>query len=215
MATPKSKRVKTVAGANPTASSSRPVQPLQREEGGKEELAAIKNNPKYTEAIISTITDLIRSGKTEDLRKTFINVLESEFLTEGLDWVKSAWAMYRQSLPEGIQRTAYETTKYNAVGGVYITLDKPIPIAIDLTGFLYFLVRFQSSESQSSEIKMGVPPERRRTVLELASDVLENPGEWLRTQNSQLGDRKPIDLIGTNEEEKVFNLLNAVDQGLF
>jgi len=62
---------------------------------------------------------------------------------------------------------------------------------------------------------MGSPPERHRSVLELASDVLENPGEWLRTQNSQLGDRKPIDLIGTDEEEKVFNLLNAVDQGLF
>ena len=60
---------------------------------------------------------------------------------------------------------------------------------------------------------------RRRRVqastLELASDVLENPGEWLRTSNTQLGNRRPIDLMGTEEEEKVFDLLHAVDQGLF
>jgi len=59
------------------------------------------------------------------------------------------------------------------------------------------------------------PPDRRRSTLELASDVLENPGEWLRTSNTQLGNRRPIDLMGTDEEEKVFDLLHAVDQGLF
>lgn len=58
-------------------------------------------------------------------------------------------------------------------------------------------------------------PRRKRTALELASDVLENPGSWLRQPNSQLGDRPPIELIGTDEEFKVYNLLNAVDQGLF
>ncbi len=59
------------------------------------------------------------------------------------------------------------------------------------------------------------PPDRQRSTLELASDVLENPVEWLRTSNTQLGNRRPIDLMGTEEEEKVFNLLHAVDQGLF
>lgn len=59
------------------------------------------------------------------------------------------------------------------------------------------------------------PPDRRRSTLELATDVLENPGEWLRTSNTQLGNRRPIDLMGTDEEEKVFDLLHAVDQGLF
>ena len=58
-------------------------------------------------------------------------------------------------------------------------------------------------------------PEPGRTTLELASDVLKEPASWLRTPNPQLGDRAPIDLIGTDEEFKVYNLLNAVDQGLF
>jgi len=66
-----------------------------------------------------------------------------------------------------------------------------------------------------SELEEHTPPDRRRSTLELATDVLENPGEWLRTSNTQLGNRRPIDLMGTDEEEKVFDLLHAVDQGLF
>ena len=53
------------------------------------------------------------------------------------------------------------------------------------------------------------------TALSLADALLEHPKLWLETPNSQLGDRKPNDLIGTNEEVKVYNLLNAADWGLF
>jgi len=66
-----------------------------------------------------------------------------------------------------------------------------------------------------SKLEEHTPPDRWRSTLELATDVLENPGEWLRTSNTQLGNRRPIDLMGTHEEEKVFDLLHAVDQGLF
>jgi hypothetical protein len=59
------------------------------------------------------------------------------------------------------------------------------------------------------------PIPRRRTALELASELLQHPGAWLRTPNPNLGNRKPIDLIDTDEEVRVFNLLNAVDQGFF
>jgi len=224
VATPKSKRVKSAAGPKPTSSSSHPIQPRHREEGGKDELAAITVYPKDIDALISKISEIIGSGKTEDLRKTSMNALEAEpSIAQGLRWIRSASAMHRQSLPEALQQTAYGTIVCNTVSEFDIKVSYPIPqgaflsfsTATDLLVFLSLLARFQSSESQSSEFKMGSPPERHRSVLELASDVLENPGEWLRTQNSQLGDRKPIDLIGTDEEEKVFNLLNAVDQGLF
>jgi len=66
-----------------------------------------------------------------------------------------------------------------------------------------------------SKLEEPTPPDRWRSTMVLAGDVLENPIEWLRTSNTQLGNRRPIDLMGTDEEEKVFDLLHAVDQGLF
>jgi hypothetical protein len=71
------------------------------------------------------------------------------------------------------------------------------------------------TEFSSADITGGATPLRTRSTLELANDVLENPGLWLKTPNPRLGDRQPIDLIETDEEFKVYNLLNAVDQGLF
>ena len=71
------------------------------------------------------------------------------------------------------------------------------------------------TELQGSQLEEHKLPDRRRSTLELAGDVLENPGEWLRTSNTQLGNRRPIDLMGTPEEERVFDLLHAADQGLF
>ncbi len=56
---------------------------------------------------------------------------------------------------------------------------------------------------------------RSRSPLRLAADVLDDPGPWLRAPNAQLGDRRPIDLVGTEEEFRVTNLLVAIDQGLF
>lgn len=70
----------------------------------------------------------------------------------------------------------------------------------------------------TSESKAGERPtqtEQTRSTLKLAGDVLENPDLWLITSNPQLGNRRPIDLIGTEEEFRVYNLLNAVNWGLF
>ncbi len=53
------------------------------------------------------------------------------------------------------------------------------------------------------------------TLDQLARDLLSDPAGWMATPNPNLGDRKPADLVGTDEEQKVYNLLNAVDQGLF
>ena len=83
-------------------------------------------------------------------------------------------------------------------------------------------VRFTVDPSRRGDAKSTVvadsaevPSPRRRSTLELASDVLANPGAWLRTPNDGLGDRAPIDLIGTEEEPKVYNLLSAAEHGLF
>ena len=55
----------------------------------------------------------------------------------------------------------------------------------------------------------------RRPIDELASDLLVDPAAWFRSPNLQLGGRCPGDLLGTDEEDKVYSLLNAVDLGLF
>ena len=54
-----------------------------------------------------------------------------------------------------------------------------------------------------------------KNVLVLIDTVVSNPVVWVGTPCPQLGVRKPIDLIGTDEEAKVVNLLSAVDHGLF
>ena len=58
-------------------------------------------------------------------------------------------------------------------------------------------------------------PKVRKRALALARRLLNNPQIGLETPNSQFGDRKPIDLIQTNEAIKVYNLLHAAELGLF
>jgi hypothetical protein len=45
--------------------------------------------------------------------------------------------------------------------------------------------------------------------------VVDDPETWLSTPSVQFGGRRPCDLVGTDEEFKIFDLLYAVEQGLF
>jgi hypothetical protein len=56
----------------------------------------------------------------------------------------------------------------------------------------------------------------RSTVLDkLLVEVVDNPDAWLSTPSIHFGGRRPLDLVGTDEEYKLVDLLQAVDQGLF
>jgi hypothetical protein len=55
----------------------------------------------------------------------------------------------------------------------------------------------------------------RRTARELANELLKHPAEWLDSPNPQFGGRRPNDLLDTDEEKKVINLLLCVELGLF
>ena len=46
-------------------------------------------------------------------------------------------------------------------------------------------------------------------------EVVADPATWLDTPNSQFGERKPRELIGTSEENKLRNYVNAIKYGLF
>jgi uncharacterized protein (DUF2384 family) len=58
-------------------------------------------------------------------------------------------------------------------------------------------------------------PSPSSNLAALLSTVLNQPDKWMATPNHQLGGRKPSDLVGTAEETKIFDLLHAVDHGLF
>jgi hypothetical protein len=60
-----------------------------------------------------------------------------------------------------------------------------------------------------------VRPGPSAKLAELLDSVVDDPEKWLSTPSVQFGGRKPGDLIGTAEEPKIFDLLHAVDQGLF
>lgn len=66
------------------------------------------------------------------------------------------------------------------------------------------------------DVEAGDPGSPRpRTVREIANDLLIDPEGWLQTSNPQFGGRRPIDLVGTDEECRVSNLLLAAEQGFF
>ncbi len=52
-------------------------------------------------------------------------------------------------------------------------------------------------------------------LRELLYEVVDDPQKWLSTPSRQFGGRRPGDLVGTDEEPKIFDLLHAVEQGLF
>ena len=58
-------------------------------------------------------------------------------------------------------------------------------------------------------------PSARADLAQLARRAARRFRQWFSTPNPNLGGRKPGDLVGTKDEQKVYNLLNAVDQGLF
>jgi hypothetical protein len=72
-----------------------------------------------------------------------------------------------------------------------------------------------SGPRQPASSEEAAAPSQTQAILELAGDLLKYPDLWLRASNPQLGNRRPIDLIGTEEEFRVYNLLNAVNWGLF
>ena len=54
-----------------------------------------------------------------------------------------------------------------------------------------------------------------RDLTKLLIELVEQPDAWLSTPCTHFGGRKPRDLVGTDEEHKLIDLLRAVDQGLF
>jgi hypothetical protein len=62
----------------------------------------------------------------------------------------------------------------------------------------------------SNELFPGEDRDIRREIAK----VVDNPEKWLATANDQLGGQKPCDLIGTNREQHLRDLLRAIKHGM-
>jgi Antitoxin Xre/MbcA/ParS C-terminal toxin-binding domain len=69
--------------------------------------------------------------------------------------------------------------------------------------------------SETNAVVTANHPARSPELDALLADVVEHPETWMSTPSVQFGGRRPIDLVGTEEEVKIFDILHAVDQGLF
>ena len=54
-----------------------------------------------------------------------------------------------------------------------------------------------------------------KEIKALVNDLIEEPQKWLDTENDQLGDEKPRNLLGTPKEMALLNLLHAIKYGMF
>jgi hypothetical protein len=52
-------------------------------------------------------------------------------------------------------------------------------------------------------------------LLDEIADVLDFPDAWLDAHNEHLGYRTPRELLGTDREPEVWNLIRMIKQGAF
>ena len=70
---------------------------------------------------------------------------------------------------------------------------------------------------QPKRVHKTIPtiPGEKDDIRTEAQDLIENADEWLRSPNSELGGKKPEELIGTDREIVVRNMLRAYRLGMF
>lgn len=60
----------------------------------------------------------------------------------------------------------------------------------------------------------GLLPDEERDIRKEVASVLADAGHWLNMPNDQLGGERPSDLIGTEREQAVRDLLRAIKHGM-
>jgi DNA-binding transcriptional ArsR family regulator len=72
--------------------------------------------------------------------------------------------------------------------------------------------------AQDLGIVGGEPSQRTHEHAEIIKElrtVIEDPEAWLQQSHPQFGGRKPIELLGSSEEFRIMNYINALRHGLF
>ncbi len=60
----------------------------------------------------------------------------------------------------------------------------------------------------------GLLPGEKADLYEEIKDVVPNAVRWLNTPNSLFGGQKPKDLIGTDEEQRLRDVIRAIKYGM-
>ena len=76
------------------------------------------------------------------------------------------------------------------------------------------MVKEKPMQKSSSPVASGTS-ELAPELGKLLASIVDKPEIWMKTPSTQFGGRRPIELVGTDEEFKIFDILHAVDQGLF
>lgn len=58
-------------------------------------------------------------------------------------------------------------------------------------------------------------PDEKADIRQEIADLITEPDKWLDHPNDQLGGQKPKDLIGTELEQHLRDLLRAIRYGMF
>jgi uncharacterized protein (DUF2384 family) len=54
-----------------------------------------------------------------------------------------------------------------------------------------------------------------KKLVKKVGTVVDDPVDWLNTPNPQFEGRRPIDVIGTDDEVRVHIIIEAAQQGFF
>jgi uncharacterized protein (DUF2384 family) len=71
-----------------------------------------------------------------------------------------------------------------------------------------------SKRKPRSAPKNGLLPGEKADIREEAAEMIAEPEKWLDMPNAMLGGEKPNDLIGTDREQLVRDLLRAIKYGI-
>jgi DNA-binding transcriptional ArsR family regulator len=61
----------------------------------------------------------------------------------------------------------------------------------------------------------GINKSELKKLIKKVATVIDDPEDWLNTPNPQFEGRRPIDLIGTDDEIRVHIIIEAAQQGCF
>jgi hypothetical protein len=76
------------------------------------------------------------------------------------------------------------------------------------------MVKEKPMQTSGSPVAWGTS-ELAPELSKLLASIVDKPEIWMKTPSTQFGGRCPVELVGTEEEFKILDVLRAVDQGLF